>query len=181
MLRQCNCSTTTATGPMLSCRQDVAMMQKQEERHRDKQSTLQRYEFHFTSIQRTSSVTYFAVRKKTQHKLPQLKLGPTICAIGLPVAHLVMFLQRVMTKVSDAMYSYTAFNLLTYLKYSISFQHGLVPGDCIDEFCGMFINEKLACQMSAILKANKGQPINATVIKVRISLSYCLLQKEIAH
>ena len=40
-------------------RQDVAMMQKQEERHRDEQPTLQRYEFHFTSVQRTSSVTYF--------------------------------------------------------------------------------------------------------------------------
>ena len=54
--------------------------------HRDKQSTLQRYEFHFTLIQRTSSVTYFAVRKTKQHKLPQLKLGPTIYAIGPPVA-----------------------------------------------------------------------------------------------
>ena len=80
-----HCSTTTATGPMLPYRQDAAMVQKQEERHRAKQSTLQRYEFHFTSIQRTSSVIYFAVRKTTQHKLPQLKLGPTIDAIGLPV------------------------------------------------------------------------------------------------
>ena len=80
-----HCSTTIATGPMLPCRQDVAMMQEQEERHRDKQSTLQRYEFHFTSVQRTSRVTYFAVRKTTQHELPQLKLGPTIYAIGLPV------------------------------------------------------------------------------------------------
>ena len=71
MLR--HCATTTATGPMLPCRQDVAMMLKQEERHREKQSTIQRYEFHFTSIQRTSSITYFAVRKTTQHKLPQLK------------------------------------------------------------------------------------------------------------
>ena len=61
------------------------MVQKQEERHRAKQSTLQRYEFYFTSIQRTSSVTYYAVRKITQHKLPQLKLGPSIYAIGLPV------------------------------------------------------------------------------------------------
>ena len=83
MLR--HCSTTTAIGPMLPCRQVVAMMQRQEERHRDKQSTLQRYEFQFTSIQRTSSFTYFSVRKTTQHKLPQLKLGPTMCAIGLPV------------------------------------------------------------------------------------------------
>ena len=83
MLR--HCSTTTATGPMLPCRQDVAMMLKQEERHRDKRSTIQRYEFHSTSIQRTSGVTYFAVRKTTQHKLPQLKLGPTIYAIGTPV------------------------------------------------------------------------------------------------
>ena len=80
-----HCTTTTATGPMLPCRQDVAMMLKQEERHREKQSTIQRYEFHFTSIQRTSSITYFAVRKTTQHKLPQLKLGPTIYAIGPPV------------------------------------------------------------------------------------------------
>ena len=88
MLR--HCSTTTATGPMLRCRQVVAMMQRQEERHRDKKSTLQRYEFHFTSIQRTSSVTYFAVRKTTQHKLPQLKLGPTIYAIGLPVLGLAV-------------------------------------------------------------------------------------------
>ena len=71
MLR--HCTTTTATGPMLPCRQDVAMMLKQEERHREKQSTIQRYVFHFTSIQRTSSITYFAVRKTTQHKLPQLK------------------------------------------------------------------------------------------------------------
>ena len=71
MLR--HCTTTTATGPMLPCRQDVAMMLKQEERHREKQSTIQRYEFHFTSIQRTNSITYFAVRKRTQHKLPQLK------------------------------------------------------------------------------------------------------------
>ena len=78
-------STTTATGSMLPCRQDVAIMVKQEERYRDKQSTLQRCEFHFTSIKRTSSVTYFAVRKTTQHKLPQLKIGPTIYAIGLPV------------------------------------------------------------------------------------------------
>ena len=61
------------------------MMLKQEERHGEKQSTIQRYEFHFTSIQRTSSITYFAVRKTTQHKLPQLKLGPTIYAIGPPV------------------------------------------------------------------------------------------------
>ena len=81
MLRHCN---TTATGPMLPCRQDVAMMLKQEERHRDKQSTIQRYEFHFTSIQRTSSLTYFTVRKTTQHKLSQLKLGPTIYAIEPP-------------------------------------------------------------------------------------------------
>ena len=65
MLR--HCSTTTATGPMLRCRQVNAMMQRQEERHRDEQSALQRYEFHFTSIQRTSSVTYFAVRKTTQN------------------------------------------------------------------------------------------------------------------
>ena len=79
MLR--HCTTTTATGPMLPCRQDVAMMLKQEERHREKQSTIKRYEFHFTSIQRTSRFTYFAVRKTTQHKLPQLKLGPTIYAI----------------------------------------------------------------------------------------------------
>ena len=78
-------STTTATGLMLPCRQDVAMMLKQEERPRDKQSTIQWYEFHFTSIQRTSSMNYFAVRKTTQHKLPQLKLGPTIYAIGPPV------------------------------------------------------------------------------------------------
>ena len=85
MLR--HCTTTTATGPMLPCRQDVAMMLKQEERHREKQSTIQRYEFHFTSIQRTSRFTYFAVRKTTQHKLPQLKLGPTTYAIGPPVAH----------------------------------------------------------------------------------------------
>ena len=85
MLR--HCSTTTATGPMLPCLclQDAAMMQKQEERHRDEQSTLQRYESHFTSIQGTSTVTYFAVRNTTQHKLPQLKLDPTIYAIGLPV------------------------------------------------------------------------------------------------
>ena len=78
-------STSTATGPMLRCRQVVAMMQRQEEKHRAKQSTLQRYEFHFTSIQRTNSVSYFAVRKTTQQKLPQFKLGPTIYAIGLPV------------------------------------------------------------------------------------------------
>ena len=32
-----------------------------------------------------SSATYFAVRKTTQHKLPQLKLGPTIYAIRPPV------------------------------------------------------------------------------------------------
>ena len=83
MLR--HCSTTTATGPILPCRLDVAMILRQEEKHRDKQPTIQRYEFHFTSIQRTSSVTYFAVRKKTQHKLPQVKLGPTIYAIGPPV------------------------------------------------------------------------------------------------
>ena len=70
---------------MLPCRQDVAMILKQEERHRDKQSTIQRYEVHFTSIQRTSSVTYYAVRKTTQHKLPQSKLGPTIYAIRPPV------------------------------------------------------------------------------------------------
>ena len=50
-----------------------------------KQATIQRYEFHFTSIQRTSSVTYFAVRKRTQHKWPQLKLGDNIYAIGPPV------------------------------------------------------------------------------------------------
>ena len=31
------------------------------------------------------SVTYFAVRKTTQHKLPQLKLGPTIYAFGPPL------------------------------------------------------------------------------------------------
>ena len=55
------------------------------ERHRVKQSTLQRYEFHFTSIQRTRSVTYFAVRKTAQQKLPQLKLDPTMYAIGLPL------------------------------------------------------------------------------------------------
>ena len=61
------------------------MMLKQEERHREKRSTIQRYEFHFTSIQRTSRFTYFAVRKTTQLKLPQLKLGPTIYAIGPPV------------------------------------------------------------------------------------------------
>ena len=61
------------------------MMLKQEERHRENRSTIQRYEFHFTSIQRTSRFTYFAVRKTTQHKLPQLKLGPTIYAIGPPV------------------------------------------------------------------------------------------------
>ena len=85
MLR--HCSTTTATGPILTCRQDVAMVLKQEERHRDKQSTIQRYEFHFTSIQRISSITYFAVRK-AKHKLPQSKLGPTIYAIGPPVVHL---------------------------------------------------------------------------------------------
>ena len=48
MLRQG--STTTATGPMLSCWQVVAMMQRQEERNRDKQSTPQRCEFHFTSV-----------------------------------------------------------------------------------------------------------------------------------
>ena len=88
MLR--HCSTTTATGPMLPCREDVAMMLKQEERQRDKQSTIQLYEFHFTSIQRTSSVTYFAVKKTTQHKLPQLKLGPTIHTIGPPVARFGM-------------------------------------------------------------------------------------------
>ena len=67
------------------------MMQKQEERHRDKYSTLQRYELHFTSIQRTSGVTYFAVRKTTQHTLPQLKLGPTIYTIGLPVCERAAF------------------------------------------------------------------------------------------
>ena len=89
MLR--HCSTTTAIGPMLPCRQDVAMMQKQEERHRDKQSTLQRYEVHFTAIRRTGSATYFAVRKTTQHKLPLLKLGPTIYATGLPVVHIALF------------------------------------------------------------------------------------------
>ena len=61
------------------------MILKQEDRHRGKQSTIQRYEFHYTSIQRTSSVTYFAVRKTTQHELPQLKPGPTIYAIGPPV------------------------------------------------------------------------------------------------
>ena len=61
------------------------MMLKQEERLRDKQSTIKRYESHFTSIQRTSSIAYFAVRKTTQHKLPQLKLRPTIYAIGPPV------------------------------------------------------------------------------------------------
>ena len=83
MLR--HCITTTATGPMLPYRQDTAIMQKQEERHRAKQSTLQRYEFHFTSNQRTSSVTCFAVWKTTQNKLPQSKVGPTIYAIGLPV------------------------------------------------------------------------------------------------
>ena len=44
-----------------------------------------RYEIHFTGIQRTSSITYFAVRKTTLHKLPQLKLGPTIYGIGPPV------------------------------------------------------------------------------------------------
>ena len=82
MLR--HCSTTTATGSMLPCRQDVAMILKQEERHRYKQSTIQRYEFHFTSIQRTSSVTYFATRKTRKHKLPQVKLGPAIYAIGPP-------------------------------------------------------------------------------------------------
>ena len=53
---------------------------------RDKQSTIQWYEFHFTSIQRTSSISYFAVRKTTQNKFPQLKLGPTIYVIGPPVA-----------------------------------------------------------------------------------------------
>ena len=63
------------------------MILKQEERHRDKQSTFQRYEFHFTSLQGISSVTYFAVSKTTQHKLPQLKQGPTIYAIGPPVLH----------------------------------------------------------------------------------------------
>ena len=78
-------STTTATGPLLPCRQDAAMMLKQEERPRDKQATIQWHELHFTSIQRTSSNSYFAVRKTTQHKLHQLKLGPTIYAIGPPV------------------------------------------------------------------------------------------------
>ena len=81
-------SATTSTGPMLPCRRDVAMIQKQEERHGDKQPTLQRYEFQFTLIQRTSSVTNFAARKTAQHKLPHLKLGPTIYAIGLPVHEL---------------------------------------------------------------------------------------------
>ena len=57
MLR--HCSTTTATGPMLPCQQDVAMILKQEETHGDAQLTIQRYEFHFTSIQRTISVLYF--------------------------------------------------------------------------------------------------------------------------
>ena len=33
----------------------------------------------------SSSVTYFAVRETAQHKLAQLKLGPTIYAIGTPV------------------------------------------------------------------------------------------------
>ena len=46
MLR--HCSTTTATGPILPCRQDVAMILKQEEKHRDKHSIIQRYEVHFT-------------------------------------------------------------------------------------------------------------------------------------
>ena len=85
MLR--HCSTTTTTGPMLPCRKDVAMMLKQDERYRDKQAAIQRYEFHFTSIQRTSSFTYFAVREITQHKWPQLKLGPAIYAIGPPVVY----------------------------------------------------------------------------------------------
>ena len=88
MLHHCNCCTATATGPMLPCRQDVAVMQKQELRHRDKQSTLQRYEFHFALIQRTSSFTYFAVSKTTHHKLHQLKLGPTIYVIELLVARI---------------------------------------------------------------------------------------------
>ena len=68
------------------------MMLKQEERHREKQSTIQRYEFHFTSIERASRFTYFAVRKTTQLKLPQLKLGPTIYAIGPPVVQLHVYL-----------------------------------------------------------------------------------------
>ena len=80
-----HCSTATATGPMLPCRQDVAIIVRQEERHIDKQSIFQQNEFHFPSIQRTSSVTYFAVRKTTQHELSQLNLGPPIYAIGLLV------------------------------------------------------------------------------------------------
>ncbi|XP_065066191.1 uncharacterized protein LOC135692087 isoform X2 [Rhopilema esculentum] len=48
---------------------------------------------------------------------------------------------------------------------SVANESGLAPGDCFDEFCGIFITERLACQMSAILKANKGQPICAVIIK----------------
>jgi len=50
---------------------------------------------------------------------------------------------------------------------SIAKEYDLAPGDCFDEFCGIFITEKLASQMSTLLKANKGQPISATVIKGR--------------
>ena len=61
---------------------------------RDKQSTIERYEFHFISIQRASNITYFAVRKTTQHKLPQIKLGPTIYEIGPPVTRSLGILRQ---------------------------------------------------------------------------------------
>ncbi len=47
-----------------------------------------------------------------------------------------------------------------------SFQYGFAPGDCLDEMCGIHVNEKLSGQMSAVMKANKGQPINVVIIKV---------------
>ena len=85
MFRHCN--TTTATGPMLPCRQDAAMMQQQE-----KHTEINSHDMNFILLQFKEQVVlltfYFAARKTTQHKLPQLKLGPTIYAIGLPVVTL---------------------------------------------------------------------------------------------
>lgn len=48
---------------------------------------------------------------------------------------------------------------------SIAKEYGVTSGDCFDEMCGLNVSEKLSGQMSAIMKANKGQPINAVIIK----------------
>ena len=96
------------------------MKKKQKERHRDEQSTLPWYEFHFTSIQRTSSVTYFAARKAAQHKLPQLKLGPTIYAIGLPVQN-VKEIQKAKIKIRNLRGKFTSTSSLKLLATTVMF------------------------------------------------------------